>query len=171
MDSPYKKSIWDFDARYGIDSAEIGDSERKTISRLMSVDAAKKNVPPVPISGLLEISNLAKGMPDAVSATKEDIENFIGLAKRFNGAGVPTVICMLAVETDGDYPPMDRRFSSGLEKKGIVSKAYRKSLKGGSIKKFSRVYVEKVIPAWKESLKGRTPQEADNYWGRGGSDG
>lgn len=171
MDSPYKKSIWDFDPRYGIESVQIGDEERKTISRLMSVDAAKKNVPPVPINGLLEISKLAKKMPEAAKATEEDIENFIGSAKQFNGAGVPTIICMLSIETNGDYPPMDRRFSSGMERKRIVSKAYRKALKGGSTKKFAKVYVEKVIPAWKESLNGRTPQEADNYWGRGGSDG
>jgi len=46
MKSPYKKSIWDQDSRYEINDVEIGEDERQVISRLMSVDAAKKYIPP-----------------------------------------------------------------------------------------------------------------------------
>lgn len=169
--SPYKKSIWDQDLRYAVADVKIGKRERQVIARLMSVDAAKKNTPPIPIQGLLTISVLARAMPKAALATRTNVESYIANASAVHGAGIPTVICMLAVESNGDYPPMDEKFSAGLNKKGIISDSESRSLNGSSQKRFAKIYVEKVIPAWMDSLKDRTAQEADNYWGRGGNDG
>ena len=171
MTSPYKKSIWCQDSRYKVDDIEFNDEEKRVLSRLMSVDAAKKNTPPVPIKGLLEISKLAKSLPKANEIKNDEIETFISSAKKIYGAGIPTIICMLSVETEGDYPPMDRKFCSGLLNKKIITEQEQKSLKGSSTKKIAKLYKEKVIPAWFDSLKGRTSEQADNYWGRGGIDG
>ena len=54
--SPYRNSIWSLDDRYAINDISIGAVEQKVIARLMSVDSAKKNTPPIPIKNLLKIS-------------------------------------------------------------------------------------------------------------------
>lgn len=168
--SPYKRSIWDQDERYKVDSISFSENDKATVARLMSVDAAKKNTPPIPISGLLSISTLAKAMPKSEVATMQHIEGYISGAEKIHGAGIPTAICMLSVETVGDYPPIDKKFSAGLKQAGVITEEDKKSLVGSNKSKFAKVYVEKVIPEWKKSLKGRTVQQADNYWGRGGKD-
>jgi hypothetical protein len=170
-ESPYRRSIWDQDERYKVDDISFSDVEKATIYRLMSVDAAKKNTPPIPLSGLLLISSLAKAMPKSEAAQSEDVESYLANVKEIHGAGIPTAICMLSVETAGDYPPIDEKFSAGMKASGVITEAEETSLRGTSKSKFAKIYVEKIIPAWKNSLNNRTAQEADNYWGRGGKNG
>ena len=115
--SPYRNSIWNLDDRYAIDDILIGEAERQIISRLMSVDSAKTNTPPVPIKSLLKISAKAKRLPAAKKATTKRVAAFLESTLTLRGAGITTLICMLAVETNGRYPPMDRKFAQGLRKK------------------------------------------------------
>jgi len=169
--SPYRSSIWNQDSRYAIDDISVGEAEQKVIARLMSVDSAKKNTPPIPIRSLLEISAKAKRLPAVKKATPKSVTAFLESTLTLRGAGITTLICMLAVETNGRYPPMDRKFAQGLRNKKVISKSEESILTGSRPKAFAEVYVAKVIPKWIETRKGRTPQEADNYWGRGGKDG
>lgn len=169
--SPYRKSIWNLDKRYAINDISIGPVEQKVIARLMSVDSAKKNTPPVPIGSLLEISAKAKKLPRADKATSKAVEAYLESTLMLRGAGITTLICMLAIEKKGSYPPMDRKFAQGLRKKKVISRKEESILTGSRPKAFAEVYVAKVIPKWIETRIGRTPQEADKYWGRGGKDG
>ena len=51
---PYRRSIWRHDDRYDIDPSSLSASEVATLCRLSSVDAAKKQVPPVPPKGIFD---------------------------------------------------------------------------------------------------------------------
>lgn len=168
MNSPYRKSIWDVDENYNIEKLPLDLETLKLISKLISIDAAKKNVPPVSLLDLLKISSAAKTMNTAKNVTIAEVEEFLESLLNIKGAGIPTLICMLAVESNGDYPPMDRKFSHGLYSKLKISSSEKRALSRNSIAAFAKVYVEKVIPAWVESRINMSPQEADNFWGRGG---
>lgn len=172
MKSPYRTSIWDWktDTNYSVTEETFNQESCEIISRLAFVDAAKKNVPPIAINDLLRISNKAKELPESIKATAVDIQNYLDNTKNIKGAGTPTLICMLAIETGGDYAPIDRKFVSGLVSKNIITKSDRRNLMKGSAAAFSNIYIDKVLPAWRESKKHRTPKEADCYWGNGGKD-
>jgi len=170
LSSPYKNNIWQRDPRYDLDRSSLSAEDFETISRLGSVDIAKKQIPPVPGMALLEIYRSIKQLPAANVARAEHLHGFLVATLPFHGAGIPTLICMLAVESKGDYPPMDRKFSSGLRAQGVITGAEEKQLNGKAPMPFSRIYVAKVIPAWLQSLKTRTAEQADSYWGRGGVD-
>jgi len=162
---PYKRSIWTHDARYDLPSAGFAPQESIVIARLMSVDSAKKQVPPIPPMQLLQISALAKKLPPAQSATKRDVEDYLSARHQLFGAGIAVMICMLSVESNGDYPPMDRKFAAGMRARGKIDQTQESSLTSPSDTDFAAVYVEKIIPAWHESRLTRTPKEADDYWG------
>jgi hypothetical protein len=162
---PYKRSIWNHDARYDLPPGGFSAQESAIIARLMSVDAAKKQVPPVPPTQLLQISALAKQLPPAGTATSTDIEGFLSTRHQFFGAGIAVMVCMLSVESAGDYPPMDRKFAAGMRARGKITQAQESALCGASDPEFAAIYMEKVVPAWHESRLTRTPKEADDYWG------
>lgn len=168
--SPFKNSIWSHDERYDFDRSSLSAEDFKTISRLGMVDVAKKQVPPIPTLGLLAIHRAIKSLPDADAVTAAQVCTFLDSTLMIHGAGIPTLICMLAVESGGHYPPMDRKVASGMLAKNVISAADVRRLCGKVPMTFSEVYVAKVIPAWLESLIGRSPEEADNYWGNGGRD-
>ena len=149
----------------------LTDVELKSISRLAWVDAAKKNAPPIAATNLLAISKTAREMPSAASAEPRDVIHYLSRGSNYLGAGILVLICMLAVETDGDYPPMDRKFASGLRAQKKISLKDLERLNGKNLTEFAKVYVHKVIPAWCETRKGRSPEEADRFWGCGGTDG
>lgn len=172
-DSPYRNSIWEHDSRYDVDIS-LSPSILGDIARLASVDAAKKNIPPVPPGSLQAIAAAARAMPAATMATPTDIETYLANQLVHPGAGVPTLICMLAVISNGDYPPFDRKFALGMkEMKKITGTEHLlvtkvKSIGKKQLSKLAEVYVKKIIPAWRESLENRTNKEADEYWGRSG---
>jgi len=62
---PYRRSIWDIDIRYHVEHSSLSKADSETINRLSSVDAAKKQVPPIPGMCFLKISQSAKAMPEA----------------------------------------------------------------------------------------------------------
>lgn len=163
--SPYRSSIWKLDPRYTFDRGAISEADYRIIERLALVDVAKKQVPPVPVLGLLAITRAICGMPPARDATISSVTQYLEATTCQFGAGIPTSICMLAVMTDGAYAPVDRKFVAGMRAKKKISAAEEGQLNGKAIAQFATIYVEKVLPAWTASLEGRTPEEADNYWG------
>jgi hypothetical protein len=170
LSSPYKNNIWKRDPRYDIDCASLSKKEFDIICRLGAVDIAKKQVPPVPSMELLKIYKAIKLLPPAKTATSTDIQNYLDNTINAYGAGIPTLICMLAVESNGDYPPMDSKFAAGFLAKGIITEAEERKLNSKLIANFCPIYVKRIVPAWLKSRKTRTAEQADNYWGRGGKD-
>lgn len=137
------------------------------IARLSSVDAAKKRIPAIPPRQLLEIAAAAKSMPTAKQATSDDLVEFLRSGLKHHGAGIPTLICMLAVTTNGDYSPMDRKVARGLAAKQKITEEDEAALTAtpGNVPKFAKIYVEKVLPAWRESMAIlQSPEQADNSW-------
>ena len=122
---PYRRSIWRHDPRYDVDPSALSASEIATICRLSSVDAAKKQVPAIPPNGLLAIAKAARALPAVGRVSANQICKFLESTVSIHGAGIPTVVCMLAVESDGAYPPMDRRVVAGLRKLGRISQGRR----------------------------------------------
>jgi hypothetical protein len=164
--SPYRgRGIWEIDRRYRIAHASLSARQLEAIFRLSSVDAAKKQIPPVAPGDLLRIAELAQALPRARAAKSEDIEAYLRKGKCL-GAGITTLICMLAVESAGDYPPIDRKFAAGMRARNKISEGDLNALTGKSRSAFAAAYVSKVIPVWQESRKTRSPKEADWYWGR-----
>lgn len=170
ISSPYKNNIWSRDERYDFDRSSLSAKDYETIRRLSAVDVAKKQIPPVPTLGLLAIGKAIKRLLLVNPATLVDVQEYLEATIHIHGAGIPTLICMLAVESKGLYPPMDSKFASGMFAKGVISASERTILCGKNPSRFSMIYVSKVIPAWRKSLKSRSPEQADNYWGRLGGD-
>jgi hypothetical protein len=170
--SPYKDSIWDMDTRYEIGEVDFDEETKKLIGRLMSVDSAKKNTPPIPIRGLLKIHEEWNKISDEEVIDRTKVENFLTATKEIRGAGFLSLVCILAVLSEGEYPPCDRKFSAGLLKKQKITEDEEHILlKTSSVAKFAEVYVDKVLPAWQESRENfLTPKEADEFWGSGGKE-
>lgn len=141
----------------------------ETIARLSSVDAAKKQIPPIPPKQLLAISIAARAMPHAAKVQASDMTKFLEGGLKHHGAGIPTLVCMLAVESGGEFPPMDRKFAAGLAAKGKVTQAERKLLTGKNPSRFAKIYIEKVLPVWRNTRLKFSAEDADNYWGNAGS--
>lgn len=165
---PYRRSIWRHDERYDVDHSALSASQIATICRLSSVDAAKKQVPPVPPKGLLAIAKAARALPSASRVTANQISRFLDATVSIHGAGIPTVVCMLAVESKGSYPPMDRRVIAGLRRLKYIGKADADKLESGEPLEFAEVYVAKVIPAWIKERTSRSAEAVDHRWGSAG---
>ncbi len=165
---PYRRSIWRHDKRYDVDYAALSASEVATICRLSSVDAAKKQVPPIPPNGLLAIAKAARALPAVGRVSANQIQKFLEDTVSVHGAGIPTVVCMLAVESEGSYPPMDRRVVAGLRKLGYIGKADADKLESAELAEFAVVYVRKVIPAWIKERKSQSAEAVDYGWGSAG---
>jgi len=168
---PYRRSIWRHDERYDIDHFALSASEVAAICRLSSVDAAKKQVPPVPPKGLLAIAKAARALPAVGRVSANQIVKFLEDTVSIHGAGIPTVVCMLAVESEGTYPPMDRRVVAGLRKLGRISQTDADKLESGELADFADVYVRKVIPAWIKERKSQSAEAVDHGWGLAGMRG
>jgi hypothetical protein len=164
--SPYARGIWTIDRRYRIAHSSLSKSQVETIFRLASVEAAKKQIPPIAPGDLLPIAELVCALPRAAVARSEDIEGYLRQGNQCRGAGFATLICMLAVESRGDYPPIDRKFAAGLRARNKISDRELDALTGKAYSAFADTYVRKVIPAWHQSRRTRSAEEADCYWGR-----
>lgn len=165
---PYRRSIWRHDERYDVDPSALSASEVATICRLSSVDAAKKQVPAIPPNGLLAIAKAARALPAVGRVSAIQISKFLQDTVSIHGAGIPTVVCMLAVESEGAYPPMDRRVVAGLRKLGHIGQADADKLESGELLLFAEVYVRKVIPAWIKARKSQSAEAVDHTWGSAG---
>jgi hypothetical protein len=167
--SPYRRGIWKIDPRYRIAHSSLTESQLEAIFRLSSVDAAKKQIPPVAPGDLLRIAELVCALPPAGGASSDDIKEYLRQGSVYRGAGIATLICMLAVESAGDYPPIVRKFAAGMRARNKISDREFKALTGQGYSAFAEVYVRKVIPAWHQSRQTRSPEDADCYWGRAAS--
>jgi len=87
---PYRRSIWRHDSRYDVDHAVLSASEVATICRLISVDAAKKQVPLVPPNGLLAIAKAARVLPSVGRVSANQVSKFLEDTVSIHGAGIPT---------------------------------------------------------------------------------
>jgi hypothetical protein len=164
--SPYRRGIWRIDRRYRIAHSSLRKSQLEAIFRLTSVDAAKKQIPPIAPRDLLKIAELVWALPRAAVVTSEDIEAYLRQGRVYRGAGIATLICMLAVESAGDYPPTDRKFAAGMRARNKISDREFDALTGKGYPAFADAYVRRVIPAWQQSRRTRSAEEADCYWGR-----
>jgi hypothetical protein len=169
LNGPYRRGIWTHDERYDVDYSALNAAQIKTICRLSSVDAAKKQVPPIPPLGLLAISKAARALPPAGRVSSNRIRQFLENPVEIQGAGIPTVICMLAVERRGSYPPIDRKVVAGLRVLRYIGKADADKLESGDPVDFADVYVAKVIPAWIKERKTRSAEAVDHRWASAGS--
>ena len=164
----FRRSIWNPPKEYDLRSQDFTRAAVKVISRLGWVDAAKKQAPPLAAKALIAIGRAIDRLPRAREVKSEQIESYLQEGIKHLGAGIPVLVCMLAVKTSGDYPPIDRKVTTGLLALDLVTATELKSLNGKSISKFSRVYVATVIPAWIKIRKLRSPQDADEYWASSG---
>jgi hypothetical protein len=71
---------------------------------------------------------------------------------------------VLAVEKRGLYAPVDVKVAGGLRVLRVVTDDEAAALVKASVRRFAHVYVHKVLPAWHQELKRRTPEAADAYW-------
>lgn len=117
---------------------------------------------------LLKIANAAKAMPPSGRVSVTQLKAFLDRLLAIHGAGIPTLICMLAVAKRGKYPPIDRKVANGLLRLRYISERDAKSLVSTSTQRFADVYVSKVIPAWIGERKLRSAEEVDQSWGRAG---
>lgn len=169
----FRRSIWQDDQRYARAEGASLPENAEVIARLRWVEAAKKQVPPIPDQGFVEIANLANKVPAAEYATSEAIARYLKDATAIFGAGPAVCICMLAVLREGEFPPIDRKIIGGLRTMKQITKEQECCLESADTDSFARTYVEAVVPAWNRARDGhrRTPEQADEYIARGGSDG
>jgi hypothetical protein len=97
----YRRSIWRDDSRYEFDYAARTKSERETLARLAWINAAKVTVAPIAPARLLAIHAGIKRMPSSGDVKIENVAEYLQQGLSSKGAGIPTLICMLAVEKGG----------------------------------------------------------------------
>jgi hypothetical protein len=165
---PFRRSIWTFDANYASVPKLATGIDLSLISRLQSIEAAKKRTPPVPVAKLAEVGARIAKRPSPKRITACQFAEFIrGLT--VYGLGIKTATCMLAVMSRGAYAPMDEQVAAGLHSLRVITSDEQKALNGSNVLQFSEVYVGKVLPKWRSQVaKGIKPQELDAKWARAG---
>ncbi|MGH8254654.1 MAG: hypothetical protein ACRET0_00365 [Steroidobacteraceae bacterium] len=164
MKMPYRRSIWKHDAHYKPLPTPADGADINLMARLQSIEAAKKHTPVIPIAQLFTLATELKSPPRLRGL---DGAKFAAYLHRLcvYGCGVKTAVCMLAVVSKGTFPPMDKKLAAGLLKKRWITAHQAKALNGIDVKKFSMVYVERVIPRWIEARScGDRPAEIDERW-------
>lgn len=131
----------------------------------------KKQVPSIPPKGLLAIAQAARSLPPVDRVSAMQVIQFLEGTLSIDGAGIPSVVCMLAVVSDGAYPPMDRRVVAGLRTLGHIGQLDVDKLESGEPEEFGEVYVNKVIPAWVKARKSKSAEDVDHAWGAAGMRG
>jgi hypothetical protein len=141
-------------------------ADLKLIATLQGIEAAKKRTPPIPIAQLSELSKQLRFRP---SLKGLDASTFAAYLKelRVYGCGIKTAVCMLAVISNGAFPPMDDKLAAGLRKHGWIEPHEAKALNGASVNKFSTAYIERVFPRWRAARsRGDKPSKIDARWAR-----
>jgi hypothetical protein len=144
----------------------VGAADLKLMARLQMIETAKKRTPVIPIAKLLELATELNSRPKLRGL---DAATFAIYLKKIcvYGCGIKTAVCMLAAFSKGAFPPMDEKLAAGLLKQGWIEPNEAKALNGTGVAKFSRVYVERVIPRWKAARAlGHKPAKIDERWGQ-----
>jgi hypothetical protein len=160
----FRRSIWEFDERYQKLSTTLSEQDLADIASLQSVEASKKRTPPAPLIGLLGIARALRSLPDELLTEAR----FLALLREQllpYGIGLKTATCMLAVFTDGKYPPMDDKISKGLFAMGVISESEHAALNSASESAFATPYIAKVLPEWLAArAHGALPKAIDHAW-------
>ena len=162
--SAYRRSIWNFDERYTIDKPLLDAELLKRISLVQSVEAAKKQTPPIPITDILKLIEIADNLPEPSKITTDTFKDQLSKVECW-GAGIKTVICVLAVLTNGSYPPLDKKIAKAARLKQLINTDEEKAINGISHKTIAKIYVEKILPKWTEELESQSAQQVDEEWG------
>ena len=117
--------------------------------------------PPVTPDSLLTILKCIREVPS--KATADDINKYLDTCTEIKGVRIPTLICMLAREKRGRFPPIDKKIIAGLKKLKKIDNKTANILASNHNAEFSKCYVKKVIPAWEDLRKKMNPKEADEY--------
>jgi hypothetical protein len=166
MSQAYRRSIWKQDQRYQIDVDHVSTEALNKIGIVQSIEAAKKQTPPIPFRQILEIVSSIERLPDSAEITVADFE--VALRKMDSwGAGLKTLICILSVLTNGRYPPLDRKIAKAARLKGIINDIEERALNATRPKKVAEIYVTKLVPRWLFELQNAASAESlDNEWAR-----
>ena len=165
MERAFRRSIWQQDERYKFRSETFFPDLLCKVCRVQSIEAAKKRTPPIPIPSIVRIIEVVEGLPDAADVTAEQFEEAL---KEMNcyGAGLKTLICIVAVMKHGQYPPLDERIAKAARLKNAVTVAEEHELNGRNRTRMAQIYVSKLLPKWLEELEHESSAEAlDNSWG------
>ena len=166
MPPPFRRSIWATNTHYSADTEIVSPDRAADLVLLRQVEAAKKRTPPTPASALVCVASafrdlLSKDEPDH----PEHFKTALCLARTQYGLGIRTAIAMLAVLSNGDFPPIDEQTSRGLEAMGIITAGQRTALLGNSIERFCEVYLGPVLRQWRIARQElRKPKDIDESW-------
>lgn len=165
---PYRRSIWDIDGRYAVELDGVSSDLLKKIALGQSIESAKKRTPPIPIADLVRIIQSIEELPSPNVVTVQQFQAFLEAAKTIWGAGVKTIICMLAVFTEGTYPPLDSKIALAAKVLGYLDAPELKAINGASTQRIADIYVNRLLPAWSGELQASklSPRDLDNEWGR-----
>lgn len=162
----FRRSIWVKNQAYKTEFHKIDSKLFQIIDIIQSVEAAKKQIPPIPLNNLIKMAELSKDLPNPSGITEEQ---FRKLLEDFHcyGSRPKTAIAIIAKLSGGEYPPIDEKTSKGLRDMKIITESDEKSLNGQSSRRITKIYVEKVLPAWrKERQSGKSPKQIDEEWAR-----
>ena len=166
MAPSYKRSIWKKRDQYSIDRDTMSAEDLEIISIIQTIESAKKRTPSMPIEAMLKLYNNCKELEDNPAISSSDFQSFLS-QNDIVGAGVKTIICILAVLTNGQFPPLDIKIASAAKQKGYISEQEEKDLNGSSLNKISDIYINKITPRWRDELSKAPSAEAlDQEWGR-----
>jgi hypothetical protein len=165
---PYRRSIWLRRAAYSL--AGLTEHQLEIVARVHGVMAAKLRVLfPTPAACLALVEAIADVPNNPGMFSDETLEKaitaYLEKARALPGFNIKTAMCMLAVETEGAYAPADRRISTGLLNRRVVSEDDRDALESSSTSKFVRAYVGKIMPEWKRARQTRSARDVDDDWG------
>lgn len=164
----FRRRIWEQNQHYKTKHTRINPDLIPIIDVIQSVEAAKKRTPPIPLSGLVKIAELSKTLPDPTKVTVAQFKRLLDGLDCF-GAGVKTIIAIIARVSEGKYPPIDEKIAAGLRMMGVITEREESSLNRNSLARIASIYVNKILPKWREELaSGKSPKDIDEEWARVG---
>lgn len=165
----FRRSIWEQNQHYKTKHTRINPDLIPIIDVIQSVEAAKKRTPPIPLNGLIKIAELSKSLPAPSKVTVGQFKRLLDDLDCY-GAGVKTIIAIIARVSEGEYPPIDEKIAAGLRMMGVITEREEVSLNRNSHAMIASIYVSKVLPKWREELaKRKSPKDIiDEEWARGG---
>jgi hypothetical protein len=166
--SPFRNSIWTRTDKYHFGSCT--DQEFDAIAKIYELWAAKLNIAFPSLDVCRKLAAEAATFIEQSSTADQGqmivhLKQYLDRAVLLPGVGIITAICLLAIWSDGRFAPIDWKVASGMRKLGILSAKDEKTLSGKSHALIAHIYVIKVLSAWTEETKWRTPKEVDDYWG------
>ena len=128
MASSYKRSIWEKREQYLIDRDTMSAEDLEIISIIQTIESAKKRTPSIPIEAMLKLHENCMALEDNLTISSAEFKSFLS-QNDILGAGIKTIICILAVLTNGKFPPLDIKIASAAKQKGYITEQEEKNLK------------------------------------------